>query len=104
MPHRIQDKLLAMADAIATSLLFFAVGAMIGIAQLLGSAEAKSTRLILARAITVGGLATAAGAVLIWLPDTPLLGQIGLAAALASLGTSGIERLLERVISTRRGE
>lgn len=93
-----------MADAIATSLLFFAVGAIIGVAQLLGNPERVHPRLMVARAVTVGGLATAAGAVLVWLPDTPLLGQIGLAAALASLGTSGLERLFARLLQGRGGQ
>lgn len=93
-----------MADAIMTSLLFFAVGAVIGVAQLLGSAERIDTRLAVARAITVGGLATAAGAVLVWLPDTPLLGQIGLAAALASLGTTGLERMFQHLLQGRGGQ
>lgn len=102
MPDRIPAKLAEIADAVSTAILFFAVGAAIGIAQLVIGAERITWRVALARAVTVGGLATAAGAVLIWLPDTPLLGQIGLAAALASLGTSGLERLLTRVL--KRGQ
>lgn len=45
----------------------------------------------------------AAGAVLVWVPDVPMLGQIGVAAALASLGTSGLERLFQRLIAGRAG-
>jgi hypothetical protein len=33
----------------------------------------------------------------------PLLGQIGIAASLASLGTSGLERLFQRAIAGRAG-
>jgi len=45
----------------------------------------------------------AAGAVLVWVPDLPLLGQIGIAASLASLGASGLERLFQRAIAGRAG-
>jgi hypothetical protein len=86
-----------------TSALLFAVGAGIGLAQLRGSGEPMSWRLAFARAATTGGLSVAAGAVLVWLPDTPLLGLIGLAAALASLGTSGMERLIVRYLDRRMG-
>jgi hypothetical protein len=90
-------------DALLTSAGFFLLGAMIGLAQLCGSQEPKSWRLAIARAVTVGGLSVAAGSILIWLPETPLLGQIGLAAALASLGTSGLERLIVRFLDRNAG-
>lgn len=99
MPDRIPPKLIEFAEALGTAWLFFVVGAVIGVAQMLSGSERVTLRLALARAATIGGLATAAGAVLIWLPDTPLLGQIGLAAALASLGTSGLERLFIHILS-----
>jgi hypothetical protein len=90
-------------EALLTSAMLFAVGAAIGLAQLCGSAEQVSWRLACARAVAVGGLSVAAGAVLVWLPETSLLGQIGLAAALASLGTSGLERLIVRFVDRRIG-
>jgi hypothetical protein len=103
MPHRLPERLTELADAIAHSLLFFSVGALIGVAQIFGDAQRITLRIALARAITVGGLATAAGAILIWLPDAPLIGLIGAAAALASLGTSGLERLAVRLMGGSRG-
>ncbi len=42
-----------------------------------------------------------AGLVLVWVPDLPLIGQIGVAAALASLGTSGLERMFQRLLQGR---
>jgi hypothetical protein len=90
-------------EAMLTSAVFFGVGAVIGMAQLFGSTEPITWRLAIARAVTVGGLSVAAGAILIWLPETSLLGQIGLAAALASLGTSGLERLIVRYVDRRMG-
>ena len=44
----------------------------------------------------------AAGAVLVWVPDLPLIGQVGVAAVLASLGTSGLERLFQRLLQGRQ--
>ena len=49
-----------------------------------------------------GGLAMAAGVVLVWVPELSMVGQIGVAAGLASLGTSGLERAFQRVIEARR--
>jgi hypothetical protein len=90
-------------EAMTTSAVLFAVGAVIGLAQLCSSTDQVSWRLAIARAVTVGGLSVAAGSVLVWLPETSLLGQIGLAAALASLGTSGLERLIVRYVDRRTG-
>lgn len=107
MPDKVPEKLsklAELADVGWTALLFFGVGAAIGLAQLASSAERIVLRLAIARAVTVGGLAMAAGAVLIWLPDTPLLGQLGLAAALASLGTTGLELLLARMFKRGGGQ
>jgi hypothetical protein len=46
----------------------------------------------------------AAGAVLAWFPDLPFVGQVGFAAALASLGSSGIERIIFRYLDSKRGQ
>ena len=75
-----------------------AVGLAIGIGQLLHSKEALSLRIVIGRALTGGGLGMAAGAVLAWMPDLPLIAQAGIAAALASLGTSGLERMFARIV------
>lgn len=83
-------------------LLFFAViGTTIGLGQLLASSEVLTARIIVGRALSTGGVAMAAGAVLIWIPDVPLIAQFGVAAALASLGTSGLEKLFQRAIQGR---
>lgn len=85
------------ADAAA----FIALGAFIGIGQLLASKEVLTTRIIVGRALSTGGIAAAAGAVLVWVPDLPLVGQLGIAAGLASLGTSGLERMFQRAMHGR---
>lgn len=95
------EKVFTWAQQIAESLIFALIGALIGLGQLLGSSEPLSRRIVVGRALSTGGMAMAAGAVLVWVPELPLIGKIGVAAALASLGTSGIERLLQRVLLGR---
>ena len=89
-------------DQLASSLLFSLVGISIGMGQLLASNERITLRLLLGRALSTGGLAMAAGIALIWVPELPMVGQIGVAAGLASLGTSGLERAFQRALKARR--
>ena len=90
-----------LLEAIGTSALFALVGMTIGVGRLLNSGETLSARLLIGRAMSTGGIAMAAGAVLVWIPSLPLLGQIGIAAGLASLGTAGLERLFTRAMGVR---
>ena len=89
-------------DHLASSFLFLLVGISIGIGQLLAGNKRITTRLLIGRALSTGGLAMAAGVVLVWVPELSMVGQIGVAAGLASLGTSGLERAFQRVIEARR--
>ena len=89
-------------DYFASSFLFSMVGVMIGLGQLLAGNERLTLRLLVGRALSTGGLAMAAGVVLVWVPELSMVGQIGVAAGLASLGTSGLERAFQRVIEARR--
>ena len=89
-------------EQLASSLLFSVVGITIGLGQMLSSNERITTRLLLGRSLSTGGLAMAAGIVLVWVPELPMVGQIGVAAGLASLGTSGLERAFQRAIDARR--
>ena len=89
-------------EQFASSLIFSLVGISIGMGQLLASNERITLRLLLGRALSTGGLAMAAGIVLVWVPELPMVGQIGVAAGLASLGTSGLERVFQRYIEARR--
>jgi len=75
-----------------------AVGAMVGLGHLLASKEVLKTRIIIGRMLSSAGLGAAAAFILAFVPDLPLSAQFGLAAALASLGTSGLERLFQRWI------
>lgn len=85
------------------ALLLGAVGVVIGLGNLLSRGRDHQTSVIVGRAIVSGGLGMASGAILIWLPDVPLIGQLGLAAALASLGTSGIERIMSKYVDLQTG-
>lgn len=75
------------------ALILGSIGVLIGIGNLMRSGADLSPTVIIGRAIVSGGLGTASAAVLIWFPTVPIVAQLGLAAALASLGTSGIERV-----------
>ena len=88
-------------DQFAGSLIFLIVGTIIGLGQLMTSNEKITLRLLLGRSLSTGGLAMAAGVVLVWVPDLSMVGQIGVAAGLASLGTSGLERVFQRAMERR---
>lgn len=90
-----------MQHQFAESFIFSIVGITIGVGQLLSSNEKITLRLLLGRSLSTGGLAMAAGVVLVWSPDLSLVGQIGVAAGLASLGTSGLERIFQRALQGR---
>ena len=89
-------------EQLASPILFALVGTIIGLGQLLTGNERLTVRLLIGRALSTGGLAMAAGVVLVWVPELSMVGQIGVAAGLASLGTSGLERAFQRVIEARR--
>ena len=90
-----------MAQALGQAWLLAMAGVGVGIGQLLYSDTVLRWRLVIGRALTSGGLGMAAGSALVWVPDLSLLAQLGIAAALASLGTSGLERVFERVLTGR---
>ncbi len=71
-------------------------GIMIGLGQILGSEPKLSVRLVIGRASTTTGLALIAGLGLHKFPDMDLLPLIGLSAAISSLGTSFLERLVQK--------
>ncbi len=97
------EKFIHWWEHVVTAIGFALVGIMIGLGQLLLSKEVLTCRIIVGRALSTGGIAMAAGAALAWYPDLPLVAQIGLAAGLASLGTSGLERMFQRALQGRAG-
>lgn len=77
-------------------------GLLIGLGQLLASEEKLTPRIIFGRAFSSAGLALIAGALLIQIPDIPLLALIGLSALIASLGTSFLEKFLNNYFGGSR--
>lgn len=75
------------------------IGAMIGLGQLLSSEEKLTPRIIVGRALSSGGLATGAASLLIWYPDISPVALAGIAAVAASLGTSFLEKMVQRLLS-----
>ncbi len=74
------------------------IGSLVGIGQLLASEDKLTLRLVIGRAITSGALGMAAGAVIAFYPLVPFEAQIGIAAVIASLGTSALEKVLQRIL------
>lgn len=95
------ERFIAWYEQIAQAVLFAIIGVTIGIGQLLASSEVLTWRIVVGRALSSGGIAMGAGAVLVWVPELTLVGQFGVAAALASLGTSGLEKLFQRLLQGR---
>ena len=72
------------------------IGAAIGLGKLLNSDEKVTPRLVIGRAIVTAGIGAAAGAGSLLFPTASPLVLYGLAAFIASLGTSGLEMVLKR--------
>lgn len=72
------------------------IGAAIGLGKLLNSDEKITPRLVLGRAVVTGGIGAAAGAGTLLFPTADPVVLYGLAAAIASLGTSGLELLVKK--------
>ena len=93
---------LSQLGELVNAALLAAAGVAVGIGQLLHSKEPLRWRIVVGRAMSSGGLGMAAAVALSWAPDMPFAAQLGLAAALASLGTSGLERMFSRFIGGRQ--
>jgi len=76
------------------------LGAGIGLGQLLNSKEPLTPRLMFGRAFVSGGLGASAAAVISFMPTLPFAAQLGIAAALASLGTSAVEKMVNRLLGS----
>jgi hypothetical protein len=79
----------------------WAIGSIIGLGQLLMSDAPLTWRAAAGRAIVSGGLATIAGSLLLVFVGTPNLALFGVAAALASMGTSAIERAVMQYLRSK---
>lgn len=81
--------------------LMFLAGLVTGLGQLLASEEKLTWRIITGRALSSAALGASAGTALILIPDMPLTASIGLACALASLGTSFLEKVVQRLLGIK---
>jgi hypothetical protein len=77
------------------------VGAAIGLGQLLQTDGRFCWRKALGRAMVSGGLGAAAGLLVLAIDKAPPIAMFGLAAALASLGTTTLERLFVEWMSRK---
>lgn len=75
------------------------VGVVVGLGTALAEMPKLPTRVVFGRALTSAGMGVAAGGVLSWMPDMPLIAQCAVAAGMASLGTSGVTAMLQRVFT-----
>lgn len=76
-----------------------AAGAAIGLGQLLLSAEKLTWRIAIGRAIVSTGLALSGFTALAWVSGLPSTAILGISCLIASLGTSGLERMVQRLTS-----
>ena len=80
-----------------TMLAMGAVGGVIGVGQMLVGRETITARVAIGRSVVSGGLGLCAGAALAVFPELPMPALVGIASVLVSLGTSSLERLLQRL-------
>ncbi len=105
MPERIVSNLSALSkwkDEIELAVVFWIIGATIGVGQHLLSPDPLSWRIAIGRALSTGGLAVVAGAALVMHPTMSPLSQIGIAAGIASLGTAALEMVFLRYVIGRK--
>lgn len=74
------------------------IGAAVGLGQLLTSDAPLSARWVIGRALVSGGLGASASAVVLIFPDLSFSAQCGLAAGMASIGASGVDRLFSSLL------
>lgn len=77
------------------------IGAAVGIGQLLASEERLTIRIVVGRAICSAGLGASCAAAGLIFPDVNPIMSYGLAALVASLGTSGLEVLLKTLFRVK---
>ncbi|MDT3708182.1 MAG: hypothetical protein ROZ09_15275 [Thiobacillus sp.] len=99
MPEKIANLTAEWWQTIIQALAFSGIGVLIALGQILQVKEPITWRAALGRCITTGGIALVAGATLTLFPGIPFIAQIGIAAMLASLGNSGLELLIHRLLN-----
>jgi hypothetical protein len=77
------------------------IGAALGLFQVLASGERVTIWRALGRAGVTAGFSVAACSVFIAIPNMAVAPAVGLAALIASLGASGLERLADRFLGPK---
>lgn len=72
------------------------VGIITALGQLLASEEKLTCRIIIGRTLSSVGLAISSGAIMLWFTDPHPLALIGISAGVASLGTSFLEKIIQK--------
>ena len=80
------------------------VGAVIGLGQLLASSEELKLRRVMGRCIASAALGACAPLILVFSPEASMPVVFALGCALVSLGVSGLERVIARVIGPKPTE
>lgn len=78
-------------------------GALIGLGKTLASAGPTSWKIALARCISTSALSMSAAFAVVVFPTLSFPAHVGLACALASLGTSALETLFKRFLGGTNG-
>lgn len=102
MQVKIVTGISAWWNEIEIALVFWFIGATIGIGQHLLSPDSFSWRVVFGRALSTGGLAVVSGAMLMVQPNMSPLAQMGIAAGIASLGTAALEMAFMRFVMGRK--
>lgn len=77
------------------------LGLIVGLGQLLASDEKLNPRIIIGRALSSAGLGASSASALAFLPDLSLPALCGIACAIASLGTSFLERIVQKFLNIK---
>ena len=72
------------------------VGLITALGQLLASEERLTYRIIIGRTLSSVGIAISSGAILLWFANPHPLALIGVSAGAASLGTSFLEKIIQK--------
>lgn len=72
------------------------IGIITALGKLLASEEKLTCRIIIGRTLSSVALAISSGAVMLWFTNPHPLALIGVSASAASLGTSFLERIIQK--------
>lgn len=89
------------AGQLLQALVLGLTGMTVGVAKLLKSDDVLTKRKIVGDMIISASLGMTAAGVLVFVPQIPLVAQLGIAAAFANVGLAGIKLLIERVTGGR---